>query len=154
MFTKSIALLATTLTLLAAPTGAADNPKPDTPTSVPGATIISAERAKGFLDEKGVVFFDMRNPLNFGKGHLPGATLMPYKERSAFLPQFDATLDTVDLARLPADKNARIVLYSDGPKGWKSYKAAVLAAQAGYTNVFWMRDGFAVWVSSGLPVEH
>ena len=153
MSTKSIAGLATLLMLLVTATVADDNPKADTPTSAPGATIIDVDQGKRLLDNKSAVFFDMRNPLNFGKGHLPGATLMAYREKSAFQADFDATMDKVDLSKLPADKNARIVLYSDGPKGWKSYKASVLAARAGYNNVFWMRDGFAVWVARGLPVE-
>ncbi|MCB1931552.1 MAG: rhodanese-like domain-containing protein [Candidatus Accumulibacter sp.] len=153
MFKKSIAGLAIVLMLLVTAAVAVDNPKPDTPSSAPGATIIDVDQGKRLLDNRSAAFFDMRNPLNFGKGHLPGATLMAYRERSTFQPDFDATKDKVDLSKLPADKNARIVLYSDGPKGWKSYKASVLAARAGYSKVFWMRDGFAVWVARGLPVE-
>ncbi len=127
--------------------------KPDTPTSVKGATVITVDDARALLDKNAATFFDMRNPLNFGKGHLPGATLIAYKEKSAFAPDFDASLDGFDLTRLPADKNTTVILYSDGPKGWKSYKAAVLAGQAGYTRVFWMREGFAVWTARGLPTE-
>ena len=47
-----------------------------------------------------------------------------------------------------------IVFYSDGPKGWKSYKASVLAAKAGHKNVKWMRAGIAGWKKSGLPFEN
>lgn len=152
MYTQSIARLAAILALTVAPVLAADY-KPDTPTAVKGATIITVGQAKELLDSKAATFFDMRNPLNFGKGHLPGARLIAYKERSEFKPDFDATLDAFDLAKLPTDKGARIVIYSDGPKGWKSYKATVLATRAGYRNVLWMREGFAVWTATGLPLE-
>jgi rhodanese-related sulfurtransferase len=54
---------------------------------------------------------------------------------------------------LPADKGASIVFYSDGPSGWKSYKATVLSVGAGYRNVLWMREGFAGWTARNLPVE-
>ena len=117
MFKKSIAGLAIVLMLLVTAAVAVDNPKPDTPSSAPGATIIDVDQGKRLLDNRSAAVFDMRNPLNFGKGHLPGATLMAYRERSTFQPDFDATKDKVDLSKLPADKNARIVLYSDGPKG-------------------------------------
>ncbi|MBK7673882.1 MAG: rhodanese-like domain-containing protein [Candidatus Accumulibacter sp.] len=152
MFTRSIATLATVLTLVIAP-AIADEIRPATPTSVKGARIVTVEEAKGLLDKKAASFFDTRSPLNFGKGHLPGATLLPYKEKSQFAADFDATQDSFDLARLPADKNAMIVIHSDGPSGWKSYKATVFAVKAGYRNVLWMRDGYAGWTAKGLPVE-
>jgi rhodanese-related sulfurtransferase len=76
-----------------------------------------------------------------------------FKEKSEPSASFDASQDAFPLDKLPADKKARIVFYSDGPTGWKSYKAAVLAVKAGYTNVMYMRSGFAEWETRGLPVE-
>ena len=152
MFKKSIASLAAVLTLVVAP-ALADEIKPETPTSVKGARIITVDEAKGLLDKKAASFFDTRSPLNFGKGHVPGAILIAYKEKSEYVQDFDARQDSFDIARLPADKNAMIVIHSDGPSGWKSYKATVLAVKAGYRNVLWMRDGYAGWTAKGLPVE-
>ncbi len=152
MFRKFIASLAIVLTLAVAP-AVADEIRPETPTGVKGAKIITVEEAKGLLDKKAASFFDMRSPLNFGKGHLPGATLIAYKEKSQYSVDFDASQDSFDIARLPADKNAMIVIHSDGPSGWKSYKATVLLVKAGYRNVLWMRDGYAGWTAKGLPVE-
>ena len=152
MFTRSIASLATVLTHAIAP-AIADEIKPATPTAVKGARIVSVEEAKGLLDKRAASFFDTRSPLNYGKGHLPGAALIAYREKSEFTPDFDAKEDLFDMARLPADKNAMIVIHSDGPSGWKSYKATVLAVKAGYRNVLWMRDGYAGWTAKGLPVE-
>lgn len=152
MFTKSIASLAAVLALTVAP-ALAEEIRPATPTSVKGARIVTVEEAKSLLDKKAANFFDTRSPLNFGKRHLPGATLIAYKEKSEYAPDFDARQDSFDIARLPADKNAMIVIHSDGPSGWKSYKATVLAVKAGYRNVLWMRDGYAGWTAKGLPVE-
>ena len=147
-----LATLAAILTLAVAP-AAADEVRPDTPTSVKGARVVAVDEAKNLLDRKGTAFFDTRSPLNFGKGHVPGATLLAYKEKSDFKIDFDATQDVFDLARLPADKNASVVIYSDGPSGWKAYKATVLSVRAGYRNVLWMRDGFAGWTAKSYPVE-
>ena len=150
---NALASLAAILILAVAP-AAADDVRPDTPTSVKGARIVTVEEAKKLLDRKATNLVDARSPLNFGKGHVPGATLVSYKEKSEYKVDFDATQDVFDLAKLPADKNASVVIYSDGPSGWKAYKATVLSVRAGYRNVLWMRDGFAGWVGKSLPVEH
>lgn len=150
MLTRILAVSATVFACLSTPTWAADD-KPDTPTSLRGGTVIGIDEAKGLLDKKSAAFFDTRNALNFGKGHVPGATIISYKEKSDFSPNFDAAQDTFELGKLPTDKSARLVIYSDGPKGWKSYKAATLAINAGYKNVMWMRDGFAGWTAKNLP---
>jgi len=127
--------------------------KPDTPTSLPGGKVVSAEQAKKMADGGGVQFFDTRSPLNFGKGHISGAKVVAYKEKSDFTASFDASSDKFEVEKLPADKGAKIVIYSDGQKGWKSYKAAVVAIKAGHKNVMWMRDGFSSWEAKGYPGE-
>ena len=127
--------------------------KPETPTVLAGAKVISAEEARSLVAAKSAVFVDTRNPLNFGKGHVPGAVTASYKEKSEPVAQFDATQDSFTMDKLPADKSARIVFYSDGPTGWKSYKAAALAVKAGYKNVLYMRGGFSEWEALGAPVE-
>ncbi|WP_291994558.1 rhodanese-like domain-containing protein [Candidatus Accumulibacter sp. ACC003] len=152
MFTRTILGLATLISLAAAPL-LADEIRPATPTRVEGARIVTIEEAKAMLDGKAATFFDMRSPLNYGKGHVPGATLIAYKEKSDYTPDFAAAQDSFAIARLPADKDVSIVIYSDGPAGWKSYKATVLSVRAGYRNVHWLRDGFAGWLAKGLPVE-
>lgn len=124
-----------------------------TPTTLAGAKIVAADEVKKMSDAKGAFFVDTRSPVNFGKGHVPGAVSIAYKEKSEKVPNFDASADKFDLSRLPADKNAKIVFYSDGPSGWKSYKAAVLTVNAGYKNVMYFREGYSNWVSKGLPEE-
>lgn len=127
--------------------------KPETPSSAPGVKVISVDEGKTLAATKGAAFFDTRNPMNFGKGHVPGAVSASYKEKSEPVAEFDASADSFDMAKLPGDKSAKIVFYSDGPTGWKSYKAAVLAVKAGYKNVMYMRTGYAEWEAKGLPVE-
>jgi rhodanese-related sulfurtransferase len=127
--------------------------KPDTPTTLEGGKVISVEEAKALVDKKGAKFFDMRSAINFGKGHLPGATALPYKELSEFKAGFDASKDQFDLSKLPSDKNTTIVFYSDGPSGWKSYKAAVLAKKAGYKKVMWLREGTKGWEAKKFPLQ-
>lgn len=124
-----------------------------TPTTLQGGKIVSAEEVKKLSDAKGSVFVDTRSPLNFGKGRVPGATSVAYREKSDKVPSFDASQDQFELSKLPADKNAKIVFYSDSQTGWKSYKAAVMSVNSGYKNVMYFRGGYADWVSKGYPEE-
>ena len=114
------------LSLLAG-TALAGYQRPETPTSLPGGGLIDSKYAKVLLDSGKTIFFDMRSPLNFGKGHIMGATSLPYRENSQYSPQFDAAVDVFDIQKLPVEKTTPIVFYSHGTTGWKSYKAAVLA---------------------------
>ncbi|OIP15288.1 MAG: hypothetical protein CO105_00400 [Comamonadaceae bacterium CG_4_9_14_3_um_filter_60_33] len=125
-----------------------------TPTKLDGGKIISVEEGKALVDKKSAFFIDTRNPVNFGKGHVPGANAIPYKGGSEDVEGFDASKDKFDLAKLPAAKDQALVFYSDGPTGWKSYKAAVWAVKAGYKNVNYMRNGWSEWVAKSFPAEN
>ncbi|HET9653398.1 MAG TPA: rhodanese-like domain-containing protein [Usitatibacter sp.] len=133
---------------IAAPAFAED---PPTPTSAKGFDVVSPEQARGLLGK--AAFYDMRSAINYGKGHLQGAVALPYDQKSEKAEAFDASKDRFDMAKLPGDKAKTVVFYSDGPTGWKSYKAAVLAARAGYRDVKWMREGTAGWTAKGFPLE-
>jgi len=125
--------------------------KVPTPTEAPeGVTMISADDAKGQISS--IQVFDMRKALNYGKGHLPGATSAPYKWTKKGHPS--QRKGEFDVSKLPADKNETILFHSDGPNGWKSYYASKKAAELGYKNVLWMREGFATWNEKGFTVEH
>lgn len=145
---RSLSMLVSAFVL--AGTVAAQDPPP-TPTSAPGVEVISVQQAQALIGKS--AFFDMRSAVNYGKGHVKGATVLPYDQKSELAQNFDASKDKFDMTKLPADKSTVVVFYSDGPTGWKSYKAARLASQAGYRNVRWMREGTAGWIAKGLPLE-
>jgi rhodanese-related sulfurtransferase len=125
-----------------------------TPTSLAGGKVISAEDARKLSDKKAAFFVDTRSVVNFGKGHVPTATAIPYKGSSEDAANFDPAKDQFDATKLPAEKDKPVVFYSDGPSGWKSYKAAVWAVKAGHKNVHYMRGGWTEWQSKGYPVEN
>ena len=124
-----------------------------TPEVLPGGTIILPMDAKSLLDQKKAMFFDVRNPINYGRGHVPSAAALPYSGKSKKVVDFDMSLDSFDVSQLPSDKNEVIIFYSHGITGWKSYKAAVSAIHAGYKNVHWMREGFGKWLELGYPTK-
>lgn len=146
-------LLAASLVLALPRTANAQSDAPLTPSTLPGGKLISSEEAKKLIDQKAALVIDTRSPVNFGKSHLPTAVSLAYKENSEKVASFDSSLDQFDLKKLPADKNAGIVIYSDGPTGWKSYKAAVLAVKAGHKNVMYLRGGWTEWTAKGFPAE-
>ena len=71
------------------------------------------------------------------------------------LPETDFSIPFDDIAnqrdRLPADRNAKIVLYCRS--GSMSVEAAQTLARLGYTNVHNLAGGFRAWQEAGLPME-
>jgi rhodanese-related sulfurtransferase len=124
----------------------------ETPKTLEGGKVVTAEEARDLIDKKAAGFFDMRKAINYGKSHIPTAVSAPYKWDS----KVDVTVRTgkFDMSKLPKDKDTALVFYSDGPTGWKSYKASIDAINAGYKNVMYFRGGFSTWESKGYPVEH
>jgi rhodanese-related sulfurtransferase len=124
----------------------------DTPASLDGATVVTADKAKSLM-EGGAVMIDSRVANEYADGHIKGAHSVPYKEKSAKAADYDATQDSFDLAKLPGDKGAAVIFACNGAECWKSYKAAHAAVKAGYKKVFWFRGGFPEWKAKGYAVE-
>ncbi len=122
-----------------------------TPTSLPGAKVITVAEAKTHI-AKGMAVYDVRLAEEFDTAHIPGAISVPYKETSAKEVGFDPVDDQFALNKLPKDKNTPFMMYCDGTICWKSYKSALMAVQGGWKNVYWFRGGFPEWKDSGLSV--
>ena len=148
-FTKSFYSLAGLLVVaLSAPALAAVQ----TPDSIPGTTVVTAEKAKAMV-ESGVLIVDTRVANEYVEQHIKGAVNVPYKEKSAKDVKFDAKQDSFDLSKLPADKSTPVIFYCNAGECWKSYKSSVLAVRAGYKKIHWLRGGIPEWKAKGFPVE-
>ena len=121
------------------------------PDSLSGATIVDANWVKTNFAK--VKIYDSRKKGEYVEKHLPGAINAPYKEKSAKAVDFDASKDRWDISKYPADKNAKIVVYCNGVRCWKSYKTIVRLLEAGYKNLYWFREGFPGWTAKGYPTE-
>lgn len=124
----------------------------ETPTSLPGVTVVSAEQARKLADS-GVPVIDTRVGNEFAQEHIKGAKSIPYKEKSAKDVKFDPKEDSFDLAKLPAQKSSPVIFYCNAGECWKSFKASKVALDAGYTKVHWLRGGIPEWKAKGYPVE-
>lgn len=147
-FTHRLFLAAASCLLLAAAPAYAN----ETPASLKGAEIVDAAKAKSLMDG-GAKMIDTRVANEYAEAHIKGAISVPYKEKSAKAANYDASQDSFDVAKLPADKNAAIITYCNGAECWKSYKGAETAIKAGHKKVYWFRGGIPEWKAKGLPVE-
>ena len=124
----------------------------ETPSTLQGVKVVTAPEAKQMLD-RGVPFIDARVATEYAEKTIKGAKSVPYKEKSAKAVEFDRSQDQFDLAKLPADKGAPLVFFCNAGECWKSYKASVLARDAGYKQVHWLRGGLPEWSAKGLPTQ-
>jgi rhodanese-related sulfurtransferase len=112
--------------------------------------VISAPAVQEGLDKGEVdVVLDVREPSEWGEGHLPGATNVP---RGMLELRADPESPVTDPA-LSANKDARVVVYCLKAPGARSLLAAQTLGRMGYTNVAAMRGGLEEWRSAGLPAE-
>ena len=107
--------------------------------SVPGGsyTNMSAVQLKAMLVKKDFTFVNVHIPY---EGEIAKTDVfVPYNE-------IEKNLD-----KLPADKNAKIVLYCRS--GRMSAIAAETMVRLGYTNVWNMEGGMIAWETLGLPLK-
>ena len=122
-----------------------------TPTSLPGATVVSADDVKRLVSQ-GAIVVDTRTEKEFKAKHIPGARFVPYVEKSLKDVAFNGTLD--DFGGLKALNTATPTIFlCNGAECWKSYKASRAAIAARFTKVYWYRGGMPDWERSGASVD-
>lgn len=125
----SIVALAAVLALAAAACGGSDG-------GAGGWTDVDAPELASMMDEGGFVLINVHVPY---EGELP--------KTDAFIP-YDEIGNR--LSELPANKDAKIVLYC--LSGRMSTEAAGTLTSAGYTNVYNLAGGWQAWTAAGYEL--
>jgi TolB-like protein/DNA-binding winged helix-turn-helix (wHTH) protein/rhodanese-related sulfurtransferase len=108
---------------------------------VTGSTRVNAVSAKALRD-RGVRFIDVRAPLDFDNGHIPGAVNL----------SLIVALSKESLAKV-AGKDDEATFYCHGKYCPYSAYATAKAVAWGYTRVYYFAGGFPEWQDAGFPVE-
>jgi PQQ-dependent catabolism-associated CXXCW motif protein len=122
-----------------------------TPREIPGARVVSTRELQAMLaGPNPPILIDVLSE----EGHvtLPGAAWFSGAGRGTnFMDPLQSVLVQV-LGRLTGGDKARpMAFFCAGSQCWLSYNAALRAAAAGYTKVYWYRGGVEAWVDAGLP---
>lgn len=122
-----------------------------TPGLLPGVKRVNAAEVQKLIAQQALMV-DVRSEKEYNEGHIPGAILVPYGEKSLKDIAFDPTVDTfAGVDKL--DKNKPVIFACNGAECWKSYKAAKAALARGFTTVYWFRGGLPEWKAENLPVQ-
>ena len=104
------------------------------------ATSVSAGELNTMLKNKDFVFINVHIPF---EGNIANTDLsIPYDQISS----------SENLSQLPADKNAKIVLYCRS--GRMSEIAAEELVSLGYTNIWNLTGGMVDWEQAGYSIEN
>ncbi len=107
------------------------------PESIKGSTVIDAESLIQLAQEHDdLVIIDSRIHSDRRQGYIAGSISLP-----------DTDTDCTSLFRVISRKNTATVFYCNGTKCQRSDNAVRIAAECGYTNIYWFRGGFEEWIS-------
>jgi len=111
------------------------------PTKVEGSVLIDLDRAMSLWEDE-VVFVDVRPASNYDAGRILGAVNLPVDT--------DLTKDSINVV---VDQDAPVVIYCNGIKCGLSAKAIPMLVDWGYSEIYYLREGFPGWEQAGLPIE-
>ena len=122
-----------------------------TPREIPGALVVQTRELRAMLASTvPPIVIDVLSE----EGHvtLAGALWLSGAGRGTnFVDPVQAVLAPLLGQLTDGDKARAMVFFCASSQCWLSYNAALRAAAAGYTKVYWYRGGIEAWVEAGLP---
>jgi rhodanese-related sulfurtransferase len=122
-----------------------------TPTSLPGAIVVSVAEAKCIIDKfpNDVVVIAAISDAR----RLPGAVSVPWAASADPSEEGQGMVANAFLRLAGGDKHRPLIIYCHSDHCFLSYNATLRAVKAGFTSVFWMRPGIEGWVAAGYDVD-
>jgi len=102
-----------------------------------GGPWVNPARATELINREDALVLDVREPGEYGAGHILGAKNVPASRLEA--------------AELGKRMERPLIVYCDGSE--RSAKAASALKRMGFTRVANLSGGLAAWQQAGLPVE-
>jgi rhodanese-related sulfurtransferase len=107
---------------------------------VGGGPSVSAAQATQLINREDALVVDVRDPGEYGSGHILGAKNVP-------LSRIDA--GGAEIA--PKRKDKPVIVYCD--TGNRSQKAAAALRNQGFARAVNLAGGLGAWQQAGLPLE-
>jgi rhodanese-related sulfurtransferase len=107
-----------------------------------GGPHVDPARATHLINREDALVIDVRDPGEYGAGHILGARNLPLARID---PQAEMRAD------LGKRKDRPLIVYCDS--GARASRAAAALRQQGYTQVVNLSGGLGAWQAAGLPVE-
>jgi rhodanese-related sulfurtransferase len=104
-----------------------------------GGPWVNPAQATHLINREDAIIIDVREPAEFGAGHVLGAKNVPLARLAAPTP---------DLLKR---KERPVIVYCDGSD--RAAKAAAALKKAGFARVMNLSGGIKAWQDAGLPVE-
>lgn len=104
-------------------------------------TIVGTDQLKAMFDQKQpFTLIDARTKQEYQNAHIVKAVNIPDKKLKE------------NMALLPSDRNALLVIYCNGVKCGKSKRLADQLAPLGYSRIMIYSEGIPVWEERNLPI--
>jgi rhodanese-related sulfurtransferase len=116
------------------------------PTEVPGATTVDSNGAYSLWKER-AWFIDPRKPEQYEASRIPGAINIEYDPGT---PNQQLTPESLEAEVAKTDP---VVFYCNAQGCDRSSWGAALAAEWGWSKVYYFREGIPGWTMAGFPVE-
>ena len=102
-----------------------------------GGPWVNTAEATHLINREDALVLDVRDPGEFGAGHILGAKNVP--------------LSRLGDAEVAKRKNRPVIVYCEG--GERSSKAVAALKRQGFARVVNLTGGLRAWQQAGLPVE-
>ncbi|RYZ87314.1 MAG: hypothetical protein EOP04_11965 [Proteobacteria bacterium] len=137
----------------------------DTPASVSGAKIATADEIVNLLSEKTTRIIDTRNVWKKEQFNIRGSKRISFRQKlnKMGLPEHRGSVTLAELRKaketfvggkddvIPGRlKTDTVILYGQNEYDWTAYKAALILSSIGYKNIYWYRFGFDDWKAHAL----